>query len=63
MSSEEFTMSDLLAARQDLARVEREIIRNLNEDTKTRFAEAYDRVMKIRRGLKCVDRGAPTKLA
>lgn len=64
MHCDEFTLADLQAAREELARIEREIFRSLNEDTKTRFAEAYDRVMKIRRSLKGAERGAPSsKLA
>lgn len=63
MQREEFTVADLQAARDELARIEREIFRSLNEDTKTRFAAAYDRVMKIRRSLKGAERGAPPQLA
>ena len=63
MSNEDFTSADLQAARNELARIEREIFRNLSEDTKTRFAEAYDRVMKIRRSLKGDEQTVPSKIA
>ena len=63
MHHDEFTIADLQAARDELARIEREIFRNLSDDTKSRFAEAYDRVMKIRRSLKGSDPVLPSKIA
>jgi len=63
MHHDEFTIADLQAAREELARIEREIFRNLSEDTKTRFAEAYDRVMKIRRCVKGSEQVLPSRIA
>ncbi len=62
MQHNEFTSADLQAAREELERIEREIFRNLSEDTKTRFAEAYDRVMKIRRCVKGSGQALPSQI-